>query len=81
MPAWVHARRHLLGRVLDHGNERARRCAPFWACAKIRLRLPRVFDDTYATFSTPVNTIRLTVNALSSVSGKVTATILQAGIA
>jgi hypothetical protein len=45
------------------------------------LRLPRVFDDTYATFSTPVNTIRLTVNALSSVSGKVTATILQAGIA
>jgi hypothetical protein len=43
------------------------------------LRLPRVFDDTYATFSTPVSTIRLTMNALSSVSGKVTATILQAG--
>jgi hypothetical protein len=45
------------------------------------LRLPRVFDDTYATFSTPVTAIRLTMNALSSVGGKVTATILQAGIA
>jgi hypothetical protein len=35
---------------------------------------------TYATFSTPVAAIRLTMNALSSVGGKVTATILQSGI-
>ena len=35
---------------------------------------------TYATFSTPVAAIRLTVNALSSAGGSVTATILQAGI-
>lgn len=35
---------------------------------------------TYATFSTPVAAIRLTVTAISSVGGKVTATILQAGI-
>jgi hypothetical protein len=35
---------------------------------------------TYATFSTPVAAIRLTMNALSSAGGKVTATILQAGI-
>jgi hypothetical protein len=33
-----------------------------------------------ATFSTPVAAIRLTINALSSAGGKVTATILQAGI-
>jgi hypothetical protein len=36
--------------------------------------------STYATFSTPVAAIRLTMNALSSVGGKVTATILQTGI-
>jgi hypothetical protein len=35
---------------------------------------------TYGTFSTPFAAIRLTINALSSVGGKVTATILQAGI-
>lgn len=35
---------------------------------------------TYATFSTPVAAIRLTMNALSSAGGKVTASILQAGI-
>lgn len=35
---------------------------------------------TYATLSTPVAAIRLTMNALSSAGGKVTATILQAGI-
>ena len=35
---------------------------------------------TYATFTTPVAAIRLTINALSSAGGKVTATILQAGI-
>jgi hypothetical protein len=35
---------------------------------------------TTATFSTPVAAIRLTINALSSAGGKVTATILQAGI-
>jgi hypothetical protein len=34
---------------------------------------------TYATLSTPVAAIRLTINALSSAGGKVTATIL-AGI-
>ena len=34
---------------------------------------PSVFDDTDATFSTPVTAIRLTMNALSSVGGKVTA--------
>jgi hypothetical protein len=34
----------------------------------------------YATFSTPVAAIRLTMNALRSAGGKVTATILQAGI-
>jgi hypothetical protein len=35
---------------------------------------------TYASFSTPVAAIRLTMNALSSAGGKVTATILQSGI-
>ena len=35
---------------------------------------------TYAAFTTPVAAIRLTMNALSSTGGKVTATILQAGI-
>ena len=35
---------------------------------------------TYAAFTTPVAAIRLTMNALSSAGGKVTATILQAGI-
>jgi hypothetical protein len=35
---------------------------------------------TYASFSTPVAAIRLTMTALSSAGGKVTATILQAGI-
>jgi hypothetical protein len=35
---------------------------------------------TYGAFTTPVAAIRLTMNALSSVGGKVTATILQAGI-
>jgi hypothetical protein len=35
---------------------------------------------TYASFITPVAAIRLTMNALSSAGGKVTATILQAGI-
>jgi hypothetical protein len=36
---------------------------------------------TYGSFTTPVAAIRLTMNALSSAGGKVTATILQAGIA
>jgi hypothetical protein len=35
---------------------------------------------TYGSFTTPVAAIRLTMNALSSAGGKVTATILQAGI-
>ena len=35
---------------------------------------------SYGTFSTPVAAIRLTINALSSAGGKVTATILQAGM-
>ena len=35
---------------------------------------------TYASFTTPVAAIRLTLNVLSSAGGKVTATILQAGI-
>jgi hypothetical protein len=35
---------------------------------------------TYGSFSTPIAAIRLTMNALSSAGGKVTATILQAGI-
>jgi hypothetical protein len=35
---------------------------------------------TYIWFTTPVAAIRLTVNALSSAGGEVTATILQAGI-
>lgn len=35
---------------------------------------------TYASFSTPVAAIRLTMTARSSVGGQVTATILQAGI-
>ena len=35
---------------------------------------------TYAAFTTPVAAIRLTMNALSSAGGKVTATILQAAI-
>jgi hypothetical protein len=35
---------------------------------------------TYGTFTTPVAAIRLTMNALSSAGGRVTATILQAGI-
>jgi hypothetical protein len=35
---------------------------------------------TYGAFTTPVAAIRLTLNALSSVGGKVMATILQAGI-
>lgn len=35
---------------------------------------------TYATFSTPVAAIRLTMNVLSSAGGLVTATILQSGI-
>jgi hypothetical protein len=34
----------------------------------------------YAAFTTPVAAIRLSMNALSSAGGKVTATILQAGI-
>jgi hypothetical protein len=34
----------------------------------------------YAAFTTPVAAIRLTMNALSSVGGRITATILQAGI-
>jgi len=34
----------------------------------------------FASFTTPVAAIRLTMNALSSAGGKVTATILQAGI-
>jgi hypothetical protein len=37
-------------------------------------------SSAYAAFTTPVAAIRLTMNALSSVGGKVTATILQAGI-
>src|SRR5579862_3485462 len=37
-------------------------------------------SSAYAAFTTPVAAIRLTLNALSSVGGKVTATILQAGI-
>jgi len=37
-------------------------------------------SSTYASFSTPVAAIRLTMNALSSAGGNVTATILQAGI-
>jgi hypothetical protein len=35
---------------------------------------------TYAVFTTPVAAIRLTMNAQSSAGGKVTATILRAGI-
>lgn len=35
---------------------------------------------TYATFTTPVAAIRLTMNVLSSAGGKVTMTVLQAGI-
>jgi hypothetical protein len=35
---------------------------------------------TYGAFTTPVAAIRLTANTLSSAGGKVTATILQAGI-
>jgi hypothetical protein len=35
---------------------------------------------TYASFITPVAAIRLTMNALSSAGGKVTATILPVGI-
>lgn len=35
---------------------------------------------TYASFTTPVAAIRLTVSALSSAGGAVTATILQTGI-
>jgi hypothetical protein len=35
---------------------------------------------TYATITTPVAAIRLTMNSLSSAGSKVTATILQAGI-
>jgi hypothetical protein len=34
----------------------------------------------YGGFTTPVAAIRLTMNALSGAGGKVTATILQAGI-
>jgi hypothetical protein len=34
----------------------------------------------YGSFTAPVAAIRLTMNALSSAGGKVTATILQAGI-
>jgi hypothetical protein len=34
----------------------------------------------YTPFTTPVAAIKLTMNALSSAGGKVTATILQAGI-
>jgi hypothetical protein len=37
-------------------------------------------SSAYAAFSTPVAAIRLTMNALSSLGGKVTATILQVGI-
>jgi hypothetical protein len=37
-------------------------------------------SNTYAAFTTPVAAIRLTMNALSSAGGKVTASILQAGI-
>jgi hypothetical protein len=37
-------------------------------------------SSAYAAFTTPVAAIRLTMNALSSAGGKVTATILQAGI-
>lgn len=35
---------------------------------------------TYATLTTPVAAIRITMNALSSAGGKVTGTILQSGI-
>jgi hypothetical protein len=35
---------------------------------------------TSGSFTTPVAAIRLTINALSSAGGKVTAAILQAGI-
>jgi hypothetical protein len=35
---------------------------------------------TYGAFTTPVAAVRLTMNALSSAGGKVTATILQPGI-
>lgn len=35
---------------------------------------------TYAAFTTPVAAIRLTMNALSSAGGKVTASILQSGV-
>jgi hypothetical protein len=50
------------------------------------VRCHRVLDHqrsstpTYAAFTTPVAAIRLTMNALSSAGGKVTATIQQAGI-
>jgi hypothetical protein len=37
-------------------------------------------SPTNAVFTTPVAAIRLTMNALPSAGGKVTATILQAGI-
>ena len=37
-------------------------------------------SSAYAAFTTPVAAIRLTVNALSSAGGRVTATMLQAGI-
>jgi hypothetical protein len=37
-------------------------------------------SNAYASFTTPVAAIRLTMNALSSAGGKVTATILQVGI-
>jgi hypothetical protein len=35
---------------------------------------------TYGAFTAPVAAIRLTMNALSGAGGKVTATIMQAGI-
>ena len=37
-------------------------------------------SSSYAAFTTPVAAIRLTMTAQSTASGKVTATILQAGI-
>jgi hypothetical protein len=42
--------------------------------------MSRSSTATYGAFTTPVAAIRLTMNALSSAGGKVTATILQAEI-
>lgn len=37
-------------------------------------------NATYATLSTPVAALRLTMNVLSSAGGKVTMTLMQAGV-